>query len=69
MPVLIEDFPDDDPRSQPDPCWEPPLRPSVITDCSAAASLAHWLWDETAIDAAIHAVRAELLNSDDRRSS
>lgn len=24
-PVLIEDFPDDDPRSQPDPNWRPPF--------------------------------------------
>ncbi len=24
-PVLIEDFPDDDPRARPDPAWRPPL--------------------------------------------
>ncbi len=24
-PVLIEDFPEDDPRAQPDPAWRPPL--------------------------------------------
>jgi hypothetical protein len=27
-PVLIEDFPDDDPRALPDPAWRPPLRPA-----------------------------------------
>jgi hypothetical protein len=26
-PVLIEDFPDDDPRAQPDPAWQPPFIP------------------------------------------
>jgi hypothetical protein len=26
-PVLIEDFPDDDPRAAPDPAWRPPLAP------------------------------------------
>jgi hypothetical protein len=155
-PVLIEDFPEDDPRWRPDPDWEPPFRPSAITDRSveslayqleeevlllrrahedwtrqhrrttvgvsglvvadaanyvaewlrgkkpeslrdgysaplllrfaiddlkayaleAAAAgpakpssrqLGDWLWDETAIGAAIHALRAELLNSDDQR--
>lgn len=24
-PVIIEDFPDDDPRAQPDPTWDPPV--------------------------------------------
>ena len=24
-PVLIEDFPEDDPRAQPDPAWQPPF--------------------------------------------
>jgi hypothetical protein len=24
-PVLLEDFPDDDPRARPDPAWQPPL--------------------------------------------
>ena len=33
-PVLIEDFPDDDPRRTPDPDWQPPFMPSVITDGS-----------------------------------
>ena len=27
-PVLIEDFPDDDPRRTPDPDWQPPFMPS-----------------------------------------
>ena len=27
-PVLIEDFPDDDPRARPDPTWLPPLPPA-----------------------------------------
>jgi hypothetical protein len=31
-PVLIEDFPDDDPRAQPDPAWHPPF-----TSATAAA--------------------------------
>jgi hypothetical protein len=31
-PVLIEDFPDDDPRGVPDPAWRPPfIPPSVAT--------------------------------------
>jgi len=155
-PVLLEDFPDDDPRWQPDPDWQRPFRPSEITNGGAEplaspletevqklrgahedwtrhhrrtmvgvsglaiAEVAHyiaewlrgnepeslrdgysaplllrfaiddlkayaleaaaagpakpssrqlgdWLWDETAIGAAIHALRAELMNSDDQR--
>jgi hypothetical protein len=155
-PVLIEDFPDDDPRRQADPDWEPPFRPSAIDDSDTEAlayqleaealllrgaherwtrqhrrttvgvsglviaevahyvgkwlcgkkpeslrdgysaplllrfaiddlkayvleaaaagpakpssrQLGDWLWDETAIGASIHALRAELLNSDDQR--
>jgi hypothetical protein len=34
-PVLIEDFPDDDPRRQPDPDWQPPVLPSATADFSA----------------------------------
>jgi hypothetical protein len=31
-PVIIEDFPDDDPRTRPDPAWRPPfIPPSVAT--------------------------------------
>jgi hypothetical protein len=28
-PVLLHDFPDDDPREVPDPHWQPPLRPAL----------------------------------------
>ena len=34
-PVLIDDFPDDDPRAQPDPAWELPSVPAVSADASA----------------------------------
>jgi hypothetical protein len=33
-PVIIEDFPDDDPRAQPDPLWHPPLGPAAPSDRS-----------------------------------
>ncbi len=29
-PVLIEDFPDDDPRATPDPAWSPPFIPVTV---------------------------------------
>ena len=29
-PVIIEDFPDDDPRAQPDPGWHPPSIPVAV---------------------------------------
>jgi hypothetical protein len=29
-PVLIEDFPDDDPRAQPDPTWQPPFISAAV---------------------------------------
>ena len=35
-PVIIEDFPEDDPRAQPDPSWHPPPVPASI-DGSAEA--------------------------------
>ena len=35
-PVIIEDFPDDDPRAQPDPAWHSPLLPAAAGDGSAA---------------------------------
>jgi hypothetical protein len=35
--VLIADFPDDDPRAQPDPAWHPPFVPEAAGDGSAAA--------------------------------
>jgi len=36
-PVLLEDFPDDDPRRQPDPRWEPPAIPGGSGDGSREA--------------------------------
>jgi fermentation-respiration switch protein FrsA (DUF1100 family) len=41
-PVIIEDFPDDDPRERPDPAWRPPFSKPNLEDGSAtrlAASL------------------------------
>jgi hypothetical protein len=38
-PVLIEDFPNDDPRAQPDSAWRPPLIPAAAA-AGAADSLA-----------------------------
>jgi hypothetical protein len=34
-PVIIEDFPDDDPRAQPDPAWRPPFSPAAAAAGSA----------------------------------
>ena len=34
-PVIIEDFPDDDPRAQPDPAWPPPQVPAAAADGTA----------------------------------
>jgi hypothetical protein len=39
-PVLIEDFPEDDPRTRPDPNWRPPTVGASETDGSAAAMAA-----------------------------
>jgi len=36
-PVIIEDFPDDDPRAQPDPGWHAPPVPATAADGSAEA--------------------------------
>ncbi len=36
-PVIIEDFPDDDPRAQPDPAWHPPHLPAAAAGASAEA--------------------------------
>jgi hypothetical protein len=36
-PAIIEDFPDDDPRAQPDPLWRPPVLPAIAADAPAAA--------------------------------
>ena len=38
-PVIIEDFPDDDPRTQPDPAWRPPSIPAAGSADSLAARL------------------------------
>jgi hypothetical protein len=35
-PVLLEDFPDDDPRARPDPAWRPPLAKAALADASPA---------------------------------
>lgn len=34
-PVIIEDFPDDDPRALPDPAWHPPFIPATVAAGSA----------------------------------
>jgi hypothetical protein len=34
-PVVVEDFPDDDPRAMPDPTWRPPSTPGAIAAGSA----------------------------------
>jgi hypothetical protein len=44
-PVVIEDFPDDDPRAQPEPAWRPPAIPAS-SGASTAASLASALQAE-----------------------
>ena len=31
-PVRIIDFPEDDPRAQPDPAWQPPFMPAAIAN-------------------------------------
>ena len=36
-PVIIQNFPDDDPRAQPDPAWRPPLAPALFRDRSNGA--------------------------------
>ena len=36
-PVLIEDFPDDDPRARPDPVWRPPIAAAAAGDGSVGA--------------------------------
>ncbi len=35
-PLIIEDFPDDDPRARPDPAWQPPI--AAVTSSAAAAA-------------------------------
>jgi hypothetical protein len=36
-PLVIEDFPEDDPRAQPDPAWHPPFVPAAVARESAEA--------------------------------
>jgi hypothetical protein len=36
-PVIIEDFPDDDPREKADPSWRPPSLPAILADRSPSA--------------------------------
>jgi hypothetical protein len=45
-PVLIEDFPDDDARAQPDPAWQPPFVPAAVA-AGSAETLAARLEAET----------------------
>jgi hypothetical protein len=52
-PVIIEDFPDDDPRERPDPDWRPPLLPPVC-DTPAPAMLAAQLGAEITLLADAH---------------
>jgi hypothetical protein len=49
-PVIIEDFPDDDPRAQPDPAWHPPFVPPATADGSAETLAAR-------LEAEIHQLR------------
>jgi hypothetical protein len=35
-PVVIEDFPNDDPRATQDPTWQPPFTPAAVSDSLAA---------------------------------
>ena len=45
-PVVIEDFPEDDPRERPDPEWRPPFAKPDL-DGASAARLAAALEDES----------------------
>ena len=51
-PVLLEDFPDDDPRLHPDPNWQPPSLPALATDRSAVAAAARMVAEVQALDGA-----------------
>jgi len=51
--VVIEDFPDDDPRAQPDPAWRPPVLPAAVGEASAEA-LAERLESEIALLRSAH---------------
>ena len=52
-PVIIEDFPDDDPREKPDPAWRPPPLPAFPPDL-APATLASRLDTEIPLLAEAH---------------
>jgi hypothetical protein len=52
-PVIIEDFPEDDPRERPDPAWRAPF-PKPDLDCTSATRLAAVLEDESARVEAIY---------------
>jgi hypothetical protein len=39
-PIIIEDFPDDDPRAQPDPVWQPPCSPRTAPPSPEAIAAA-----------------------------
>jgi hypothetical protein len=52
-PVVIEDFPDDDPRETADPAWRPPPLPAVPAG-GAPAALAAQLTAEISLLAEVH---------------
>src|SRR5205823_3350745 len=60
-PVLLADFPDDDPPAAPDPARHAP------TLAANARPLGDWRWDDSSTGAAIHALRAANLASEDER--
>ena len=41
-PVIIEDFPEDDPRERPDPAWRPPFAKPDLDGASATRSPPRW---------------------------
>ena len=47
-PVVIEDFPDDDPRARPDPAWRPPITAGATPSGAGAAALSDRLETEIA---------------------
>ena len=52
-PVIIEDFPDDDPRATPDPAWRPPFIPAAVAT-GPADSLAARLEAESVLLRSAH---------------
>jgi fermentation-respiration switch protein FrsA (DUF1100 family) len=57
-PVIIEDFPEEDPRERPDPTWRPPFSKPNLEDGSATR-LAAALEDESARAEILHRRAAE----------